>query len=118
MGIYSSFQFLGIFIGGISSGLLYQWAGTTGIFYLNACIGILWLGILYSFNPVSYYRTIILPLPEAPLPARLKEHLLNLPDIQSIFLSQNEQLLYMKVKQHSAKEIEQIARNIIQTTTG
>ena len=55
MGVYSSFQFLGIFVGGISSGLFYQHFGTTGIFYLNACTGIVWLRVLYSFNPLSYY---------------------------------------------------------------
>jgi len=45
MGIYSSCQFLGIFIGGLLSGLLYQFVGMYSIFVFNTCIALLWFGI-------------------------------------------------------------------------
>jgi MFS family permease len=44
MGVYSSCQFLGIFVGGALSGVLYQHYGNTGIFMMNAVIAALWFG--------------------------------------------------------------------------
>lgn len=43
MGIYSSFQFLGIFVGGLISGLAYQAAGVQGIFICNSILALLWI---------------------------------------------------------------------------
>lgn len=43
MGIYSSSQFLGIFAGGSTAGVLYQLGGHIGIFTINTCMALLWL---------------------------------------------------------------------------
>lgn len=43
MGIYSSSQFLGLFVGGGSAGFLYQHFSYTGIFILNGSVALLWL---------------------------------------------------------------------------
>lgn len=43
MGIYSSFQFLGIFVGGLMSGLAYQVTGVQGIFICNSILALLWI---------------------------------------------------------------------------
>lgn len=48
MGVYSSCQFLGIFVGGSLSGLLYQHYESTGIFMMNAVIALLWLSTTAS----------------------------------------------------------------------
>ncbi|MGQ3891832.1 MFS transporter [Legionella sp. CNM-4043-24] len=45
MGVYSSFQFLGIFTGGLLAGLLFQYAAITGLFLVNALLGALWFMI-------------------------------------------------------------------------
>lgn len=45
MGIYSSSQFLGIFIGGLLSGLFYSWGGVSAIFVLNTFLSVIWLVI-------------------------------------------------------------------------
>lgn len=45
MGIYSSSQFLGIFIGGLLAGLIYQWSHYQGLFLFNGCISLIWLFI-------------------------------------------------------------------------
>ena len=44
-GIYSSAQFLGIFTGGIMSGLIYQYLGITGIFSLNSLLALGYLSL-------------------------------------------------------------------------
>jgi MFS family permease len=46
MGIYSTSQFLGIFVGGVTAGLLYQFVGNSAIFIGNALLGLLWLLIV------------------------------------------------------------------------
>lgn len=43
MGIYSSCQFLGIFIGGTLAGLCYPLMGTMGLFFMNATVAAIWL---------------------------------------------------------------------------
>jgi len=43
MGVYSSSQFLGIFIGGVLSGWVLTYADLPGVFLLCICIGFIWL---------------------------------------------------------------------------
>lgn len=47
MGVYSSSQFLGIFAGGSTAGVLYQLAGTIGIFTMNTSLAFIWLLITW-----------------------------------------------------------------------
>ena len=37
-GIYSTSQFLGIFAGGLTAGIIYKYLGTQGIFFLNTIL--------------------------------------------------------------------------------
>ncbi|ASK36530.1 MFS transporter [Alloalcanivorax mobilis] len=46
MGIYSTSQFLGVFIGGQLGGALYQWVGAEAVFFGCAAMGLVWLWIL------------------------------------------------------------------------
>ncbi|MCX7090197.1 MAG: MFS transporter [Legionellales bacterium] len=43
IGVYSSSQFLGIFVGGSLAGLVFTHAGASGIFMMNTVIAIVWL---------------------------------------------------------------------------
>jgi MFS family permease len=51
MGIYSSAQFLGIFVGGVLGGLVYHSAGATGVFAMCALFAMIWFvwAVLNSF---------------------------------------------------------------------
>lgn len=42
MGIYSTFQFFGIFIGATLAGFIYNYADAAGVFYFNIGISLLW----------------------------------------------------------------------------
>lgn len=50
MGVYSSSQFLGIFIGGGLGGVLYQNYGSSGVYMANALIAIVWLYLATSMK--------------------------------------------------------------------
>lgn len=61
MGIYSSFQFLGIFVGGSLSGIIFHWHSYAGIFILNTIISLIWLYISSSMQPLQYQLVISIP---------------------------------------------------------
>ncbi|HUX73122.1 MAG TPA: MFS transporter [Steroidobacteraceae bacterium] len=56
-GVYSSAQFLGIFVGGIAGGWIQQFWGTTGVFLGSAAIAVLWLPVAATMQAPSYLRT-------------------------------------------------------------
>ncbi|RAP35148.1 MFS transporter [Legionella quinlivanii] len=53
MGVYSTSQFLGIFAGGLLSGLSYQYVGITGLFIMNTIYSLIWLLISWPMNDTS-----------------------------------------------------------------
>ncbi|MCE3044532.1 MFS transporter [Legionella sp. 16cNR16C] len=53
MGVYSTSQFLGIFAGGLLSGLSYQYVGITGLFIMNTIYSLIWLLISWPMNDIS-----------------------------------------------------------------
>lgn len=48
MGIYSTFQFFGIFLGATLAGFVYHHADASGVFYLNTSIALLWFIIQWK----------------------------------------------------------------------
>ncbi len=49
MGVYSSSQFLGIFVGGCIAGFLYEFYGSTAIFIVNTLIASFWFVISFGW---------------------------------------------------------------------
>ena len=50
MGVYSTSQFLGVFIGGQLGGALYQWVGAEAVFLGCALIAVVWLAYLWRMR--------------------------------------------------------------------
>lgn len=50
LGVYSTCQFLGIFIGGSTAGIVYQHQGIRGVFILNAVFSLTWLITTWSMQ--------------------------------------------------------------------
>lgn len=102
MGVYSSSQFLGIFVGGLAAGLLYQFAGNLGIFFCNAAISLLWLSLSFFMKPEAYLSTVILSYPstvknETDLERQLKK----LPGIKEVLIAKEERVIYVRVDKAS-----------------
>ncbi|MFK7829014.1 MAG: MFS transporter [Congregibacter sp.] len=53
LGVYSTCQFLGAFIGGTSGGLVFGTFGLNGLLYLVAVAAIIWLWLIWGLNPKS-----------------------------------------------------------------
>ncbi|CDZ78055.1 Inner membrane transport protein YajR [Legionella massiliensis] len=98
MGIYSSSQFLGIFIGGSTAGLLYQLSSSTGIFICNGLLGLVWLMLTIAMKPNAYISTILFSYPkilqnEAQIIAQLRA----LAGVNDVSVVNEEEVIYLRV---------------------
>lgn len=64
MGVYSSSQFLGAFLGGTLSGWLMSYFAASDIFILCAVAGCLWLLVSVNMQPVSHLSSHLIKLGE------------------------------------------------------
>lgn len=62
MGVYSSAQFLGAFIGGVAGGLLFSKLGVTGVFLAGAILTVIWLLLIIPMKSPKHLSTRILHL--------------------------------------------------------
>ncbi len=98
-GIYSSAQFLGIFVGGVVGGWAHQTAGTAGVFLLTAAIALLWLLAAATMAQPSYLTTKLVPIGDGHaadaegLAARLRQ----VPGVAVAVVIAEEKLAYLKV---------------------
>ena len=102
-GLYSSLQFLGIFVGGIVGGFANQHGGSAGVFVLTAALALAWLVAAVTMAQPSYLTTRLLPIvgdgkgdPET-LAARLRQ----VPGVAEAVVIADENLAYLKVDSRS-----------------
>ena len=99
MGIYSSAQFLGAFLGGACGGWLYGQWGAVAVFGFSVVVALSWLLIALSMNTPRYWANLLLSL-QSVLPAqaeRFSQQLLAIPGIEEVRLHVDEQVAYLKV---------------------
>ena len=60
MGVYSTAQFLGAFIGGTLGGLMFSQFGISGVFYTGAALTIIWLFVVLPMTPPKHLTTRII----------------------------------------------------------
>jgi MFS family permease len=98
-GIYSSAQFLGIFVGGVVGGWAHQHGGTAGVFVLTTGLALLWLLAAVTMAQPSYLTTRLVPLGDGQasdaesLAARLRQ----VPGVCEAVVIAEEKLAYLKV---------------------
>jgi len=64
MGVYSTAQFLGAFIGGTLGGLMFSQFGISGVFYAGAVLTIIWLFVVLPMTPPKHLTTRIIHIDE------------------------------------------------------
>nr|MCH9769722.1 MFS transporter [Gammaproteobacteria bacterium] len=105
MGIYSTSQFLGIFIGGSLGGIIMAHAGYGGIFLFCAVIAGIWLLIATTMSPPPYLSTVILELNKLKQEANATSQALNkTAGVAEVALMPNESLLYLKIDKQLISE--------------
>jgi MFS family permease len=103
MGVYSSLQFLGIFIGGVIGGMAHQHGGSAGVFALTTALAVIWLVVAAGMAQPSYLTTRLLPIAESKLSdaAGLVTRLRQVPGVIEAVIIADENLAYLKVDSKS-----------------
>lgn len=115
MGIYSSSQFLGIFAGGSLAGVLFAYAGVSGVLLLNTLAGMLWVGVCFFINPDAYEFTHSISIDHKLRNATVViQKLQQLPGVISVSLSETQQHIYLRIAKD--KYNEGSAEHVIQNT--
>ncbi|MFW0094650.1 MAG: MFS transporter [Coxiella endosymbiont of Haemaphysalis qinghaiensis] len=99
LGIYSSAQFLGIFLGGSIGGWIFNYFQWTGIFIFCAIVALLWLALAITMQNPPYLFTITIKIDKClkhNLPS-LKENLHTIPGVSEAAISAQENLIYLKI---------------------
>ena len=99
IGVYSSVQFFGTFVGAAGGGYLYERWGLTGIVIADAVLLVIWLmaaaGMKTPASPSA--RTYTVPLLDATQAERLAARLRALPGVHEASLVAGERTAYLKV---------------------
>ena len=96
MGIYSSSQFLGAFMGGSLGGWVAYQFGYSSVFVLSLVFGVLWLLVAWSMNTPKNWSSLVLEL----LPGeQLDENRLlsEVPGLVDVVLLPEQKLAYLKL---------------------
>ncbi len=109
MGIYSSSQFMGAFVGGVLGGAIASNFGEQMIFLVMACMGLLWFIASAGMKPLkkskSYsFKTTINCEQQAD---KIADELINLPGVIEATLVHSESVAYLKIDDKTA-DIQQI----------
>lgn len=107
MGIYSSSQFLGIFIGGTVGGLIYSHFGLSSIFLFCGLLGLLWVVLAFTMQQPPYLSSKIIVIHTVDNPAAiasLQIKLLAIPGIKDAMISPDEKVAYLKIDKKQFSE--------------
>lgn len=99
MGIYSSAQFIGAFLGGASGGWLYGEFGPASVFVFSAAVAGSWVLVALFMSPPRYLANLLLSL-QAVKPDRggeFSKQLLAINGIEEVRLHFEENTAYLKV---------------------
>lgn len=98
LGLYSSAQFVGAFLGGALGGYLYGHIGVQGVFAACAALVLLWLLLVMPMRPPRHYRSHILQLSPQALADKqaLLAQLNAISGVRETLIVENEAVVYVK----------------------
>jgi len=99
MGVYTTAQFLGIFVGGVMGGVISQHLGNEAVFMFNAVVTVAWLLLAASMKNPRYFSSQLLnvgELNEAAAQA-LAEELAAIPGVEEAMIIAEDGVAYLKV---------------------
>ena len=112
-GIYSSAQFMGVFLGGVIGGWAHQRTGSTGVFVLTTVLALIWLAAAATMARPRYLttRTVRISDAQAARAESLAARLRQMPGVAEAVVIAEEKLAYLKVdaKAFDAAQAEAVA---------
>jgi MFS family permease len=99
MGVYSTSQFSGAFLGGALGGILLQQAGLQGVIWLMAGVLLLWLLVALSMPAPGYTTSFVVQLRHEARArfSDIDESLRQLPGVQDVVILEEADTAYLKV---------------------
>ncbi|MEN8167134.1 MAG: MFS transporter [Pseudomonadota bacterium] len=99
MGVYSSAQFIGAFIGGLLGGWIQTHFGIEGVFLFCAGVALVWLLVAWGMTDPKYLSNYLLPVGslEADDAALLAKKLLEVDGVAHAVVIAEDRLAYLKV---------------------
>jgi len=101
IGIYSSLQFLGIFVGGVVGGWAHQAGGTAAVFVMTSVIALLWLIAAATMKQPSYLTTRLMHVADGGDAESLAARLRQVPGVAEAVVIAEENVAYLKVDSRS-----------------
>jgi len=103
MGVYSSSQFLGAFVGGALGGLTYEIAGGQGVYLMCSFALLLWLLLAYTMKNPRYVSTYLLKIGKIDR-SQVNQMVSTLVSVQGVaeaIIEPDEGIAYLKVELHA-----------------
>jgi len=103
MGLYSSSQFIGAFLGGALGGLSYEAGGAFGVFLMCSFALLVWLLLAYTMKNPRYVSTYLLKIGKIDA-SKVNEMISTLVSVQGVaeaVIEPQEGIAYLKVEMHA-----------------
>jgi MFS family permease len=100
MGVYSTSQFLGIFVGGALAGFLFRYFSFTGIYLVNTVLTIIWFLISTRIDLATNLTSVMISCELDVINDSIKAKLQSFPGVQEMVFSKEEDAIYLKVNQN------------------
>ena len=103
MGMYSSSQFIGAFLGGVLGGVSYEAGGAQGVFLMCSFALLVWLLLAYSMKNPRYVSTYLLKIGkiEASAVNQMVSKLVSVQGVAEAMIEPEEGIAYLKVELHA-----------------
>jgi MFS family permease len=106
MGVFSTWQFMGIFVGGISGGFLLENGGQSAVFIFGGCAALVWLVVAISLPTPKFHKSQIIKLN----PSKLKDSqattlaLYEIAGVKEVAIALEEGVAYLKIDKKTLDE--------------
>lgn len=107
MGIYSTSQFLGAFVGGTSAGWIYGHYGIPAVFMAAAVVALLWLAVAFGMKPPRHLSSLLVNVGELSREqaSNLSHSLLAVPGVAEAVVLAEDGVAYLKVDREKLDRI-------------
>ncbi|MCM2678554.1 MFS transporter [Echinimonas agarilytica] len=99
MGVFTTCQFGGAFLGGVTAGILLQWQGSDAVFITMAIVLLSWTVFALSMQTRAKLKALHLPVSSSTPESTWLELLTQQPGVAEAVYVPEEQVVYLKVNQ-------------------
>ena len=96
MGVYNTFQFLGVFFGGVVGGLVYGKFGVPAVFVVSAVILLVWCYLIYSAPPLRLLDSLVV-IVDHQAGIDCQAMLEGVEGVEEVIILEEESTAYLKV---------------------